>query len=208
MIKALLLIFEPVEAWERVVRAHRSLAYILTLFLLPLLGLTSLTEGFGIWRWGRRQQDAFHLKQFTGMEAAGYEVAQLLISLGTVFLGAKLIKSLGETFHGRHSFTQSFTVVAYGLSPMFALRLFDAFRGVSPWVTWTLGILLSVAVLYHGVPRVMLPDPTHAFGLYLVGSLTLVIITGVTRFFTAWYLHGEFKPVQRFIYDLFACMTF
>ena len=158
MIKALLLIFEPVKAWERVVRAQRSVVFILMVFLLPLLGLTSLAEGYGLVQWGRRQQDTLHLKQFTTAEAAAFETGQLLLSLATLFLATKIIKSLGETFHGRHSFSQVFTTMAYGLSPLFAMRLFDAFPGISHWVTWTAGILLSVTVLYQGVPRVMQPD--------------------------------------------------
>ena len=207
MIKALLLIFEPIDAWERVVRAQRSLGFILTVFLLPLLGLTSLAEGCGLVQWGRRQQDTLHLKQFTTAEAAAFEIAQLLLSLATLFLGTKLVKSLGETFHGRHSFTQVFTTVAYGLSPLFTMRLFDAFPGISHWVTWTAGILLSVTVLYHGVPRIMQPDPSHAFGLYLVSAILLAMITGLARFLTAWYLRGEFKSVERIISDLIARMT-
>ena len=207
MIKALLLIFEPIEAWERVVRAQRSVTFILTAFLLPLLGLTSLAEGFGLVQWGRRQQDALHLKQFTTLEAAGFEIVQLLLSLGTVFLGAKIVKSLGETFHGNHNYTQVFTTVAYGLSPLFAMRLFDTFPGIGHWVTWTVGILLSIAVLYQGLPRVMQPDPSHAFGLYLVSAILLVFITGLARFLTAWYLQGEFKSVEKIISDLVARMT-
>ncbi len=207
MIKALLLIFEPIEAWERVVRAQRSLVFILIVFLLPLLGATSLVEGYGLVRWGKRQQDSLHLKQFTISQATVYEIAHMLLSLGAVFLGAKFVKSLGETFHGRHSFTQSFATVAYGLSPLFTMRLFDAFPGVGPWVTWTVGILLSLAVLYNGVPRMMQPDPPHAFGLYVVSTLLLVLITGLLRLVTAWYLQGRFKSVEKIISDLIARMT-
>jgi hypothetical protein len=207
MIKALLLIFEPIEAWERVVRAQRSLVFIMILFLLPLLGATSFVEGYGLVRWGKRQQDALHLKQFSSAEAAVYEIAQMLLTLGAVFLGAKFVKSLGDTFHGRHSLTQTFTTVAYGLSPLFTMRLFDAFPGISPWVTWIVGILLSLAVLYQGVPRMMQPDPPHAFGLYIVSALLLILITGLLRFVTAWYLQGKFKSVEKIISDLIARMT-
>jgi hypothetical protein len=207
MIKALLLIFEPIDAWERVVRAQRSLVFMLTTFLLPLLGLTSLAEGCGLVLWPRHLGDSDRVREFTVAEAAVFEVAQLILSLVVVFLGAKLIKYIGETFHGRHNYTKAFTVVAYGLSPLFMVRLFDAFPKISPWVTWTLGILLSLAVLYQGVPRVMEPDPPHAFGLFLVSALLLVIITGLARFLTAWYLQGEFKSVEKLISDLIARMT-
>ena len=45
MIKALLLIFEPIATWEGIFRARRSLLFILVIYLLPLLLLTSAAEG-------------------------------------------------------------------------------------------------------------------------------------------------------------------
>ena len=63
------------------------------------------------------------------------EAAQILLSLGVVFCGASLLKSIGETFHGRHTYTQAFTAVAYSLGPFFLLRLLDVFPGISPWVS-------------------------------------------------------------------------
>ena len=83
-----------------------------------------------------------------------YEVAQAILSLAIVFIAAKVLKSLGETFHGRHTFTQAFTTIAYGLSPLFVLRLLDMFPSINPWTTWTVGIVLCMAVFYQGVPRI------------------------------------------------------
>lgn len=208
MIKALLLIFEPTRAWERVFRAQRSFAFILLLHLLPTVLIAAGAEGYGLVRWGRWQKDVEYLKQFTVGEAVVYEIAHVLFTVGLVLLGAKVIKSLGETFHGRHSYTQAFAVVAYGLSPLFLFRLLDAFPSLSPWATWAIGIALSVSVLYHGVPRIMMPDPPHAFGLYLMSALLLVIITGLGRFVTAWHLQGHFKPVQETISRLAAQLPF
>jgi hypothetical protein len=113
-----------------------------------------------------------------------------------VFMSAKVVKSMCETFHGRHSYPQAFATVAYGLSPLFLLHLLDVFQGVSPWVSWTAGIMLSIAVLYHGVPRMMEPDPPHAFGLYLMSALTVLLSTGLLRFVTAWYLQGRFARLE------------
>jgi len=196
MIKALFLILEPVAAWDRIVLAQRSLSYILFVFLLPLLGLSALAEGSGLVFWGKPQRGLGQLKKFPVGEAVVYEIGQVLLSVAIVFIGARIIKSLGETFHGRHSFTQTFTIVAYGLSPLFALRVLDAFPSVNPWIGWGIGILLSMAALYQGVPRVMLPDPPHAFGLYVISSILLVFITGLARFVTAWYLEGRVKPLE------------
>ena len=201
MIKALLLIFEPFATWERIWRARRGLPFILLIHLLPIVILTSAAEGYGLYHWGKARQ--FGPRRFYSIgEAIIFETAQFLLFLAVVFIGAKLIKSIGETFHGRHTFTQAFGTVAYGLSPLFLLHLLDALKDVSLWVPWSVGILLSIAALYQGVPRMMEPDPSHAFGLYLMGSLLLLLTSGLARFVTAWYLEGKFTGLESFISKL------
>lgn len=208
MIKALLLIFEPIATWEGIFRARRSLLFILVIYLLPLLLLTSAAEGYGLVHWGKWQGEVGRLKKFPFGEAAIVEAGQVLLSLLVVFAGANLLKAIGETFHGRNTYMQAFTAVAYGLSPLFLLRLLDAFSIISPWVSWSIGILLSVAVLYNGVPRMMEPDPAHAFGLFLMSALLLVLVSGMVRFVTASYLQGKFPKLQVIISDLAARLPF
>ena len=199
MFNALLLIFAPIPAWERISRGSRSLAYLLLSYLLPLVAAGCVAEGYGLVRWGKWQGDVPHLKKFPAGEALIFEIGQFVLLLAIVFLGARLIKAIGETFHGRHTFGQAFVAVAYGMSPFFLLRFLDAFAAVSPWITWSLGILLSVGVMYQGLPRVMEPDPPHAFGLYLMSSLLLILITGLARFVTAWYLAGKLTRLEGLI---------
>jgi hypothetical protein len=208
MINALLLIFQPNLAWERIARARRSWGYLLMVYLLPVLVLNSVVEGYGLHRWGKWQGDIMRLKKFSVGEAVIFEIGQFVLSLVIVFLGAKLIKSIGETFHGRHTYSQAFAAVAYGLCPFFLLRLLDALPALPPWLTWVVGILLSIGLLYQGLPRVMEPDPPHAFGLYLMGSLLLLLTTGLARFVTAWYLAGKFTKLESLISDLAAKLPF
>jgi len=208
MIKALLLIFDPMATWEGIFRARRSTVFILVIYLLPLLLITSAGEGFGLVQWGKWQGEIGHLKKFPVQETVVVEAVQILALLLVVFAGAYLLKSIGETFHGRHTYGQAFTTVAYSLSPLFLLRLLDAFTGVYPWVGWSIGIILSVAVLYHGVPRMMEPDPSHAFGLYLMSALLLVMVTGLVRFVTAAYLLGKFPKLQPIVSDLASRLPF
>jgi hypothetical protein len=78
---------------------------------------------------------------------------------------------------------------------MFLLRVLDAFPAVSPWISWMVGIILSVVTLYHGLPRVMLPDPPHAFGYYVSTAFLLFFLTGLIRFLTAWYLQGKYNQL-------------
>jgi hypothetical protein len=204
MIKALLLILEPVAAWERIVKAQRSFGFVLGVQLLPLLILTSAAEGYGLVHWGKWRADVSRLKVFSVSEAVAFELGQLILTLAVVFIGSHLIRSLGGTFHGRHSYLQAFTTVTYSLSPLFLLRALDAFAWANPWVLWVAGVLLSIAVLYHGLPRVMLPDPPHAFGLYLSSAIFLTISTGLVRFLTWWYLLGRFEKLETWINELAA----
>src|SRR5258708_10538365 len=128
MIKALLLLVEPIRSWERIIAAQRGVGWILLLFIAPLLVITSAAEGYGLHRWGKMQHDGIYVKYFSTAETVIFEAGQIVIALGIICLGARLVKSLGETFHGRHTYAQTFTVVAYGLSPLLSVRLLDAFR--------------------------------------------------------------------------------
>jgi uncharacterized membrane protein len=181
---------------------------VLVVYLLPLLLLVSAAEGYGLVHWGKWQGEVSRIKQFPAGEAVVVEAVQFLLALVVVFVGANMIKSIGETFHGRHTYAQAFTTVAYGLSPLFLLHLLDAFTGVPPWVSWSFGIMLSIAVLYHGVPRMMEPDPSHAFGLFFMSALLLVLVSGMVRFVTAAFLEGKFAKLQVLVSDIAARLPF
>jgi len=210
MIKALLLIFEPIATWERIFRARRSVIFIFLLYVLPLLVLSSAAEAYGLYHWGKvqGQGEIERLKKFSINEAFIFEAAQVLLFVLIIFVCAQLVKSIGETFHGRHTYNQAFTTVAYGLGPLLLFRCLDAFPGISPWVSWPIGIILSIGVLYQGVPRMLEPDPPHAFGLYFMSALLLFLITGLTRFVTACYLEGKFAKLQSLISGLAARLPF
>ena len=199
MIKALFLIFSSQATWMRIAETPRKWGVILVGYVFPMLLLVAAAEGYGLVHWGKLRGQMAKLTPFSQPQAVVYEAGQFLLSLTTIFVAARLIKMLGETFHGRHPFGQAFTVAAYGLSPLFLFRLLDAFPTVSPWLTWGLGILLSISILYSGIPLIMRPDPPHALGLYLMSSLFLLFTTGLARFVTAWYLQGEFTKLDQFI---------
>lgn len=202
MINALLLIIQPVSTWERIMRNRRGVASVVLWYLLPLIALSCLAEGYGLVRWGKYRGEVAHLTRFSVNEAVVIEVAQFLLFLMEVAIGARMIKAVGETFHGRHTYGQTFTAVAYGMGPFFLFHLLDAFASLSPWIPWAIGILLTMGVLYHGLPRLMEPDPPHAFGLYLMSSLLLLFITGLVRFVTAWYLAGKLPAVDAVVSSL------
>lgn len=192
MIKVFFLIFEPRAAWEKIALAKRSFASVLCLYLLPMVLITAAVEGWGLERWGKWQPRFEKLRtDFTLNDIVCFEAVQAVLLILMVLLGALILLKASQTFHRHSRFSDAFTTMAYGCSPLLLAHLLDAGASVSPWTSWTLGIVLSIWVLYQGIPHVMQPDPTHAFGLYLSAGFVLVLASGLVRLLTALYLLGE-----------------
>jgi len=193
MIQALVLMFEGGPAWDRIVLKAQGFARVFWLRLLPMLVITTVLEGLGLVHWGKWQPDFRYCKPFSPHQAIAYELGQSALNLGMILVCAWVVQVLGRTFHGRITYTyaRSFTAVVYGLSPMFLFRLLDPFPSMSPYITWALGIVLSIWILYDGLPRLLKPDPTHALGLYMSCAIVLLLATGLVRVVTALYLQGN-----------------
>lgn len=190
MIKVFFLIFEPSVAWEKVAQARRGFFFITVIHLLPLILLGSALETWGLLRHGKWQPRFQMFKMFPPPEIYAYEIFQLVLLLAVVFVSALLVFKIAQTFQDRLTFLQAFTVIAYGYSPMFLLRLLDFSATMHPAVAWFLGVGLAMWILYQGIPRVMQPDPTHAFGVYLSTMIVVVLTSGLARLVTAMYLLG------------------
>jgi hypothetical protein len=194
MIKVLLLIFSPADTWEAIAKGRRNIGFVVMFFLLPVLAVSVGGEALGLLHYPRAQSYG-EPEKVSHRIAAVYGAAQFVTSLLVVFLAANLVKAIAGTFHGRHTFTQSFKVVAYTLGPLFLLRLLDAFAVVNPWVSFAIGMVLSLSTLYYGIPRVLDPDPPNAFGLYLTSVVLLTMLSGLARFFTLLVLAGKIKLI-------------
>lgn len=159
--------------------------------------IVALAEGYGLVKWGRARPPFGDIKLYTLQEAVMYECTQMALMVIVILISTYLIKALGETFHGRHNYTQSFTVVAYALTPLFLVRLLDVIPTVSLWIFWGIGIVLTMKVLYTGVPRIMEPDPPHALGLYFMSALLITMVTCAERAISIGYLAGKYQPVSQ-----------
>jgi hypothetical protein len=191
------------------VKAKRNMVPLLVLYLFPMMLLVAVVDGFGLVEWGESQAGSYHrIHKFTVGQAVIYETAHSLLTLLAIVVCGVLVKILGETFHGRFTYTQTFTMVIYALGPMFLLRLLDAVPAIIPWATWGVGIVLSIKVLHQGVWFVMQPAPPNAFALYFMSSMLLAATTGLERFVTAWYLAGRMHPAENFISRLAAHLPF
>jgi uncharacterized membrane protein YidH (DUF202 family) len=191
MIKVFFLIFEPGVAWDRIVQARRSFAYVFGLHLLPLVLLATVVEGWGLARWGNWQPQFNKIRDFPLGTVIAFEAIQAVMFVAMVLISAFLILNMSQTFDSRRSFYQSFTTVAYSFSPLFLVHTLNAGPMVNPWMLWAVGIVLTIWILYQGIPRSMQPDSTHAFGLYLSAIVVVLLMSGIVRVLTALFLVGQ-----------------
>jgi hypothetical protein len=122
-----------------------------------------------------------------------YGGAELAAGLLVVFLAAYMFKTVSGTFHSRSTYTQCFVAMAYATGPYYLFHLLDAIPELNPWISFSVGILLSFAALYNAVPLVVKPDPPHAFGLFLMGGIVLTMLSILARLFTVEVLSGKIK---------------
>ena len=190
MFKVFFLIFEPNAAWERIALAKRGYAFILGTYLLPFILLDTFVEGWGMLKWGKWQSHLEIMKTFTHTTVIHFEILQAILLLAMVFVSALLLYVAAESFHGRRSYLQVFSTVAYGYSPLFLANLLNVSPTLNPGIAWALGIAMTVWILYQGVPLGLRPDPTHAFGIYLSAVFVVVLISAMARVLPALYIMG------------------
>jgi hypothetical protein len=196
MIKALMLIFSPGPTWDRIVAAQRRWPVIFLTETLPLLVIAAAGEGYALVRWGQYRGEIFARKFFPVREAVAFELTQTVLWIGVLFFSAFLMKNLAASFRGGRTFAQAFTAAAYGLSPLFLLRLLDMIPGLWPGVSWAIGIILVATALYHGLPRVMTPELPQAFGFFVSTALLMAFVTALVRFVAIMYLLGKLARVE------------
>src|SRR4051812_31231151 len=183
MIKALLLIFDPDNTWEKIQQTPYSVLSVLFTYLLPLLLLGTAVELWGMMKLGYDKGQIVERREKLSQEMAiRYGTAQVGLGLLTAFVGAWLFKKVTEGFHRRHTYGETFATIGYSLGPVYLARMLDGLPGMNTWICWGLGALLGVSVLYRGIPRLMKPDPSNALGLYMVCSFLFLVITGMAHY--------------------------
>jgi hypothetical protein len=191
MITALQLIFSPFETWEKITIAQRGFFWVLCFYLLPLLLISLGVEGFLLNRWGEKEGELGYVIKVPLDLAIRYGVSYLAILLAGIFISAKFLALASESFNVHTTYTQSFTLMAYGFGPIILARILDGIPQLNTWLCWVIGAVATVAVLYHGIGMVLRPDQTKGFGLYLMAIVIVVLVSGVSHFAAVSVLHGK-----------------
>jgi hypothetical protein len=200
MIKALLLILDPDNTWEKIEQNPSGVASVLFTYLLPLLLLGTAVEIWGMMKLGydkgRIVERRVKLDQDMAIRYGG---AQVVLGIVTAVVGGWAFRKVTQGFHCRHNYREAFVTLAFSLGPIYLARMLDALPGVNSWVCWGLGAVLGLSVLYRGVPRVMKPDPSNALGIYLTCSFLLLALSGVAHYFAQLVLQEKLLANLRFV---------
>lgn len=188
---------DSATAWRWANEAGKGLLRLIVLHLLPLAAVGCIAEGYGLTHWGRRVGEFGAHRVYSLAEILPYEGARFGLSLLMVFLVACVLRLMANTFHARNGFLPAMTVAVFGSGPILLLRVADMFAVAPPWLTWAVGAVLSAAVLYQGIPRVMNADPTHALGLYMAGAMLVVLVSAVMQLGVPMLLMNHLLPTAR-----------
>lgn len=195
MTKVLSLIINPGPAWDKIALEMRGFVYITICQLLPLVLAGSVLEAWGLNRHGKWQPKFQFYRTFSQQDIINLGIIQFVLYFAMVFVSALLVYKIAQTFQprnsfGRQNFLRAYTTVAYAFCPMFLVRFLDYSASINPLVTWGVGLVITIWILYSGIPRVMKTDPTQAFGVYLSAVIVVTMTSAVARLFTAMYLLG------------------
>jgi hypothetical protein len=188
---AVSLLLVPARTWQKVAEAQRGIGFIVFISLLPLIALSSLMEGYSLMRWGKSMREFGGVIMLSRERAVQFELLQILLGLALVFAGGKIVQWLGHGFNFEARYRDCFTVVAYGLTPIFLARFLNSMPGIDPWICWALGSVGIMLVLYQGIGWVLKPSPTKGFGIYFLNGLTLIVLSGVCQLIAQSFLTGK-----------------
>lgn len=191
MIESIQLIFAPFQAWEKITASRRGFVRILALYLLPLMIGGVALESYSLVRWGETRGEIEYRVKVPEQTAIRYGAAQFTLLLASIVLGAKFLQSVSASFQVQCSFLQCFTLMAYAFCPILLARYLDAIPGLNTWVCWSLGVLVGLSVLYHGVALTLKPEQTKGFGLFLVSLILVLLSSGLSHFIALAVLQGK-----------------
>ena len=189
MLRALLLIFDPANSWEKIETAKPSVAHVFFTYVLPIMLLSFAVEAWLLTQLGApRGRVMERVAQVSKDVIIRYEVTQFVLGIVLVFLGAFMMQKLSQGFHRRHTYGECFATLSYSLGPYFLCRMLDGWPALNTWIVWASGALLAVSLLYRGLPRVMKPDPSNALGVYMMCSILVLVLTGIAHYFATLVL--------------------
>jgi hypothetical protein len=204
MIRALSLVWDPATVWENIARDRKSLRYVFTAYFLPVMLIAALGEGYTLARWQTWTAGPRGMMHFDLDQIVVFETVRSALTCVIIVVCSYLLWLLREPFYARYNFEQAVVLVMYSLTPLFLCQVLSGVPRINLWISWGIGVYLSLRVFYHGVHYLAKTVPGSAVGLYVIGSAIIVGLTGAQRFMLIQCLTGHGSSINYFIYDLAA----
>lgn len=192
MIKVFQLIFAPHTTWEKIQAAERGYGWVLFLFLAPLLALTAVVEGLAMVKLGRTMGEFGHKLMLPVSQVYAYELIQIGMLIVVLLALAQFIKGTSDGFLQPPPYLACFKVAAYSLGPFLLLRLLAMIPIMNVWLAWGIAAVISSSTLYVGIPVLLRPEPTKAFGQFIINALSMIVLTLLCQLFTVFLLYKKF----------------
>ena len=141
--------------------------------------------------WGEYRSGLAALIKVSPEDAFRYSAVYLSLLLVSILVTSQVLVWITRSFHVNTTYTQCFTLMAYGYCPVILGRFLDAIPKMNTWVCVALGAMGSFVVLYHGVALALKPDQTKGFGLYLVSILLVLFPGSFSHLLAQFALHGK-----------------
>jgi hypothetical protein len=168
-----------------------------------MLLFSGVIEAVGLFHYGQGQiARGLTMERYAVGRLVAFELVQAAGFLVVIFIAAACLKSFGNACHNRNRLSQGLLVMSHAVGPLLLLQAFNAIPGMSVWITWIPGIIMVLISLYHGVPRILRPDPPSAMGLFVATSAAVFLLSLLWRLLTYWYFTGDFKSMDRLIGSL------
>ncbi|MEL0060553.1 MAG: YIP1 family protein [Verrucomicrobiales bacterium] len=192
MYRSLMLLFTPMTGWQKIANQSWHVLVVFLFSIGPIMVASCAVEGWTMLKFGAGKGPFGNLIELEPSRILSYEILQLALGIVLVFAGGKFIQWVCGGFQTEATYRQSFTLTAYGLTPVFWLRFLDGLPAIPTWICWALAAIAIMVVLYHGVALILQPSTSIGFGLYLVSSASLVALSGITHFVATGILTEQF----------------
>ena len=155
---------------------------MLGVYFVPLLLACLALECWSLVHLGHRQGLLGNLKKVSEDGAILYGCTHLFAILATLFLASAAAIWLGKSFHCEVNYSRCLVAIGYSMGPLCLGRALDAVPALNTWIAWAIGAFLAVSQLYHGIPRLLRPEPTKALGLFFLSGMVLMFLSAVGHF--------------------------
>lgn len=190
MIRVFQLFFLPGPAWEQIALGRQQVLKTALLYLLPLVAVCVLVDGYSLHLWGMRQMSGGAPTHYDLEAIKRFEMIHAGVLVAMVLFGAMLVRWIAVSFQVQTDFPSCFNLAVFGFTPVFIAHMLNIVPFLNIWITTGLGMVGCTFVLYQGVGAVLQPEQTKGFGLLILCVMTFVLLTAMELMLGQMALHA------------------